>query len=159
MATPEEERLAAFEAARWEEQLSTIDAELKEIGGQPMYEALPPGFIDGKEFKERCEVILRAIRNSKNEISKIEVCRDVVEGREKQALCEESLSHVDIRVVHWQHQLNGQKNCLLDFLQWNSAMDAASFLESKHKLLDQKLDLLMKKRWKEAGLGLAPSLP
>jgi len=110
-------------------------------------------------------VCLGAMRSSKDQMSKIDASRDLVEEKVGQALrgekehLEKALPGLDAQHGHWQNQLNGQKNCLLEFLESNSAMDAASFLNKKHKLLDKKLDLLMKKRWKEAGLGLAPSLP
>ena len=154
-----------MEAATWDEQIRVVDAELVGMGGEPRYEVLPPGFIHEKTFRGRCEVCLGAMRSSKDQMSKIDASRDLVEEKVGQALrgekehLEKALPGLDAQHGHWQNQLNGGKNCLLEFLESNSAMDAASFLNKKHKLLDKKLDLLMKKRWKEAGLGLAPSLP
>lgn len=154
-----------MDEARWDEQLREIDAKLMEMGEAPTYDALPPGFIDKKKFKERVDIFSNAMQNGENEIAKIQKSRGMIEenmGRspqEKRNAFVQSLSHLDAQLEHWQTQLNGTKNCFIEFLQSNRPMNAVSFLDKKNKLLDQKLELLVKKRWKEAGLDPPPSQP
>jgi hypothetical protein len=142
------------EAATYKEQIKSIDAKLGEMGGYPTYGSLPHGCMGQEEFTERYNQISGTISNSESELRKIKQSRDILEerlgrlGHQEDKMLLQSNQHMDAQEKYWRTQLNGQKNALLDFMTNNRPMDAEPYLAKKHKLLDAKLSILIKKRQK-----------
>ena len=68
-----------LEASTWEEQIKGIDKELAALGGQPIYNTLPDGFVDTRTFMERNAMFKKSKQENDATCLKLKQQRDRME--------------------------------------------------------------------------------
>jgi hypothetical protein len=125
------------------ERLLEIEEELKQMGGAPKYDTLPDGCMDVERFT-------RQVADLKKNISIYEAQLDTnahilmkTEGNEALRTNWKQNTQENRRLM------NHLKDQLLVFLTQMKPICSERYLAKKHKLLDEKLQILEKQRMKE----------
>jgi hypothetical protein len=144
------------EEEEWENQINAIDAELLELGGRPIYYDVPEELIDTNVFTNRRAVFQKTRQDYEDGCLKIKHERDQLEmemgyddhvekmGRPEQQKREERRVLLNKQEMQAERHFNMQKQERMEFLLRARPLDRKTYLMKKHKLLDDKLDLLEK---------------